>query len=616
MKLNKIFKISAGAALALGMTACSSDYLDLKPEGLLEYEEVLTTEEGAELAINGMCRFMYKQYSGINTGDLGFNGEPSLLQYYGEVMGRDYVSTFWMYYGGQTLLDWTQMNSSDYGGAQAAWGYCYGLISEANNLLTFVPKVTTASGETEEAEYGVGTNTAYNPVPDVSGGFAFRYAQALTIRAHAYIHLMQIYCSRYEQRYTTSGEWSLTVPLRLEYVSPESDMNCPLATWEELKNQIYADLAQAIELYEASGSRRSYDWEPDEQVAKGLLSRIAMINHDWSTAQKMAQEARKGYPIMTSDEYQHGFAEPNSEWMWTDSGEFQGLYFWSFGATYACNGAYPTRWGTIGAGGINQDLIKEFWSDSKILKGGMYDLRASLYYSPRNVLGASLKSKFWNRNDCNEQTMNINGSTSSEFHTQFVTFCESRYKIVEQFGWLPPYTYFGYPMGQGATTCAATFGAQFKFWGTDVYSSSKYPFMRASELLLTEAEAAYMLGDENAANELLTELNSQRYSAKSNGESRYDATYTGNDLLEAIKLYRRLELWGEGFAWFDAKRWNEPLVRTAWTSGDINSGNWPSRYAFTFNTDESNGWRWRIPKNELNYNRAIDYSQATTGYDW
>lgn len=606
MKLNKIFNISAGIALILGATACSGDYLDLKPEGTLEYEAVLTNEEGASLAVNGMCQAMYKQWSSISDGSLGFNGEPEMLQYYGEVMGQDYVSIYWMGYGGQTLMSWTQMNSSDYSGALAAWAYCYNLISQANNLLTFTPKVLDEDGNETEEEFGVGTNTAFNPVPDINGLYAFRYAQALTFRAHAYIHLLQIYCARYEDRFTSNGDWSLTVPLRLKYQEPEGDLNCPLATWEELVNQIYADLDQALTLYQESGARRSNQWEPDMNVAKGLLARVAMINHDWDTAYKMAGEARADYPLMSSDEYQQGFAIPNSEWMWTNSGEFQAIYFWSYGATYACNGAYPCRWGTIGAGGINNDLIKE--TDA-------YDLRAALYFSPRNVAG-DLKIKFWNRDDCQEQTMDINYSTNSTLHQQFVTFCTNRYRLVSEFGWDPPYTYYGAPLSSSYTTCAAVFGAQFKFWGTDNYSSSFYPFMRASEMLLIQAEAAYEMGEEKTADDLLRELNVKRYSEDRNGNTRYKGSYSGAALYEAIKLFRRMELWGEGFNWFDFKRWNEPIVRRAWAQGDQNSGNWPERYAMEFSPEESNGWRWRIPKNELNYNRDINYSQATTGYDW
>ena len=619
MKLNKIFNISAGIALVIGSAACSSDYLDLKPEGTLDYEDVLTNEQGAELAINGLCNSMYKQYSGISDGSLGFNGEPEMLQFYGEAVGIDYVSTYWIMYGGATLLNWDQprgssaMNSS--GGSQPAWGYLYGLISQANNLISYTPKVTDEEGNVVEEEYGIGTNSAYNAVPDIEGAYAFRYAQALTFRAHAYIHLLQIYCARYEQRLTPEGNWSLTVPLRLKYVEPEGDLSCPLATWEELVNQIYADLSQALALYEESGMRRQHNWEPDADIAKGLFSRVALINHDWETARTMAKEARENYPIMSSEEYMEGFAVPNSEWMWTNSGDFQGMYFWSFGALYACNGAYPCRWGTIGAGGINNDLIKQFSSSNTILKNAAYDQRASLYFSPRNVLG-NMKNNFWATDNCNAQTMDIRNSTSGEFSSEFINFATNKYKNVKDFGWDPPYTYYGAPLSGAYTTCTATFGAQFKFWGTDPYSSSFYPFMRGSEMLLNEAEAAYQMGDEKAADDLLYELNVKRHSTNSSGASRYTASYSGADLWEAIKLYRRMELWGEGFNFFDFKRWNEPFTRTAWNG--IDSGNWPETYAKSFGTDASNGWRWRIPTTEINYNEALGEMRSTIslGYDW
>lgn len=627
MKLNKFFNISAGIALILGGTACSSDYLDLEPEGTLDYQETLTNEEGATLAVYGMCNSMYKQYSGIDDGSLGFNGEPELVMYYGDAVGVDYVSTYWMMYGGITLLNWDgekssgRMNAS--GGSQPAWGYCYGIISQANNLLTYTPKVKDEAGNDVEKDYGISSNTlqygyagAYNPVPDVNGLYAFRYAQALTFRAHAYIRLLQIYCARFENRITTNGDWSLTVPLRLKYEEAEGDLNCPLATWEELVNQIYGDLAQALELYQLSGSRRSYEWEPDIDVAKGLFSRVAMINHDWETARTMASEARQNYPIMSMSDYNKGFAEPTSEWLWTNSGVSAGIYFWSFGALYACNGAYPTRWGTIAAGGINNDLINEFTSTAKTLTSGAYDQRASLFFSPRNVLGNALKLGFYDTNNCDQQYMNANQSISGDFHSEFVRFCTTRYRNVQDFGWLPPYTYYQNPISNNATTCAATFGAQFKFWGTDPYGTTFFPFMRSSELLLTEAEAAYMMGDESAADQLLYDLNINRYSTNNSGATRYTASYSGEKLYEAIKLYRRLELWGEGFSWFDAKRWNQPISRTAWARNDINSGNWPERFAVTFEVTASNGWRWRIPSTELNYNTAIDRSMASLGYDW
>ena len=610
MKKNKIFNIAAGIALVVGATGCSSDYLDLHPEGTLAYDDVLTNGQGATLAVHGMCNAMYKQYSALYDYNW-FNGEPWLSMYYGEVVGQDYISLFW-FRSYPTLVNWTQMNQQGYG-ARIAWSYCYGLISQANNLLTYTPK-QGANGEVVNYPYPEGTQLAKdengNPIPDFSESenpeeYAFRYAQALTFRAHAYSRLMQIYAPRWDDRYNYLGEEKLTVPLRLEYVAPEGDLDCPLSPMSVVMDQIYADLYQAIKLYEQSGYSRSYDWEPDLQICKGIFARAALLKNDYKTAQTMAHDARQGYTIMSADDYLAGFAEPTSEWMWTNSGEAQGLYYASFGATYACNGAYPCLWGSIGAGAIDNELLKQ---------ANNRDRRGSIFFAPKNSLANS--RYFWG-DGCDSRTMNVNSSTSP-LHQDFVSFAETQYnRVGKPNGWYPPYTYQGYPLNTSFTVCTAQFGAQFKFWGTDGYSSSFFPFMRASEMLLIEAEAAWQNGDENTSRQLINELNVKRFSTRNSDGSSYwtDITSSGDQLLDDIKLYRRLELWGEGFNWFDFKRWKEPIIRVAWQSGDTNSGNWPASVAGEYPVELNRGWRYRIPSVEYNYNHAIDQTIVNSNED-
>ena len=91
--------------------------------------------------------------------------------------------------------------------------------------------------------------------------------------------------------------------------------------------------------------------------------------------------------------------------------------------------------------------------------------------------------------------------------------------------------------------------------------------MRASEMAYTEAEAAYRNGDEATARRILVELN------KDIRDPNYDCTSGGEALLREIKDYRTFELWGEGFNWFDLKRWHDPLVRVGWEAGNPESGN-------------------------------------------
>lgn len=84
------------------------------------------------------------------------------------------------------------------------------------------------------------------------------------------------------------------------------------------------------------------------------------------------------------------------------------------------------------------------------------------------------------------------------------------------------------------------------------YGDSYFPWMRATEMLLTEAEAAYMAGDEPTAKSVIEELNSIRIPG-------YEAP-SGDALLEDIRLSRRIELWGEAIAGLISNvgifRWN------------------------------------------------------------
>lgn len=81
-----------------------------------------------------------------------------------------------------------------------------------------------------------------------------------------------------------------------------------------------------------------------------------------------------------------------------------------------------------------------------------------------------------------------------------------------------------------------------------------YVFMRASEMYLIRAEAAARLGNTSEATATLEELVQERYPA-------YTAPTGATALLNEILLQRRIELWGEGFAFTDIKRLKVGLNR-------------------------------------------------------
>ncbi|KIO53087.1 carbohydrate-binding protein SusD [Flavobacterium hibernum] len=136
------------------------------------------------------------------------------------------------------------------------------------------------------------------------------------------------------------------------------------------------------------------------------------------------------------------------------------------------------------------------------------------------------------------------------------------------------------------------------------YTSQKYlaistgdsrcdiPYMRVAEMYLIEAEAKAKLGLADASTVLFNLV-------KTRNPSYVLSTKTGQALVDEIWFQRRIELWGEGFRFYDLKRTNSALDRSganhdsAITNGVINV---PA-------TDKR--WQWLIPRAEINANPLI-----------
>lgn len=80
--------------------------------------------------------------------------------------------------------------------------------------------------------------------------------------------------------------------------------------------------------------------------------------------------------------------------------------------------------------------------------------------------------------------------------------------------------------------------------------------MRSAEMLLAEAECAARLGNVEEATDLLYTLQKKR------DPQAVKPQLTSGTILDAIHTERRKELWGEGFALTDIKRFRKPLERT------------------------------------------------------
>lgn len=119
------------------------------------------------------------------------------------------------------------------------------------------------------------------------------------------------------------------------------------------------------------------------------------------------------------------------------------------------------------------------------------------------------------------------------------------------------------------------------------------PLMRASEMFLIEAEAlARAGGQEVAARQALFTLASQR-------DPNYVlSTNSGQALINEIMIQRRVELWGEGFRFYDLKRTNSPLDRSGANHNASLAG------VITVPAGDKT-WQFLIPQSELNNTNGV-----------
>lgn len=137
-----------------------------------------------------------------------------------------------------------------------------------------------------------------------------------------------------------------------------------------------------------------------------------------------------------------------------------------------------------------------------------------------------------------------------------------------------------------------------KFRVADVnLSIGDVPYMRAAEMYLIEAEALARQGNNAGAADAL-------YTLAVNRDTKYTkSTKTGADLIEEIMVQRRVELWGEGFRFYDIKRTNGALNRNggnhnvSYTNGvmDVPAGD--KRWQFLLPQDEINNTNGLVVQN-------------------
>lgn len=549
MKHITTYILAMGIGLA-GLTSCSDSWLETNSTQATEGNTLFATTSNARLAINGLCRTMVQQHSYY--GQM-FNGEGTMKLLYGEYPGETfffpYMAPGWSpVMNGESTI--TQSNSSIYD--SYPWYYYYMLVSGANALIG---RIDAAEGTQEEKD--------------------FLKAEALTFRAYSFMRLVEIYCDPW---HLSNNGANSGIVLRLKEVAnagEETDM--PLSTMAQTYEQIYKDLDEAIRLYQSSGLSRNEVYSdasstvsyPDETVAHSIYARAALNKQDYDKALSEAKLALgDSYTLMDNNNYYSGFATPNDEWVWgvyNDTSET--IWYFGWQLFMACNGYYAQQGINIC---INRSFIEQF-PDTDIRKG--------LFLTEKTFLGEG--ESFTDVVDV------ADGMTTGKFLTQ---------KTYDQAN--------AYVKATVPNAVEQNFAyASLKFQATGQPAVGCQPIIRNSELLLIQAEAAYYKdATGKQSQDALIALNKL-----SGRDVNYTCTKTGNALLEEIKKYRALELWGEGFDWFDHKRWGEEISRPSIAQ----NGNFSSYVAGTYGFEDgayvSTFWKWILPGRETDYNSAIDY---------
>lgn len=508
-------------------------------------------------------RSLYTQYSDVGFNAPQANGEPYIMQAVGDAFSQDLISGLAM----KTNFGWELLKKNNLVLQATPWEMCFSSVALANFVISQLDRF---EGNVTSDEIDVVR------------------ARMLVLRSHAYWRLLQIYGSRWQD---SNGGEAYCVPLETTFSAEHQ----PLAKMKDILAQCYADLDQAIAVFTRVPAVSSDILMPGLDVARAVKMRLAMLREDWSTARDLAAAIMTGKTLSTPDDLKAGFFTPTRSWLWGATNGYEimpgagerGLYYWGAQSFNTCNGVYPSNW-QYAPGAIDKDLY---------LSIPETDMRRRLFAMP-DYPKLPTWNAWYNPNNVDSQTLTyLRGGSWQSGSSMFSSILAS----AKPTGATDPA--FARSDSYSTNYIPVQFGAQVKFYASQPYYSltDAVVFLRVEEVLLSQAEAAYRLGDENMARQLLISLNISR-------DPSYSCTASGEALLQEIQRYRRIELWGEGHGWFDQKRWNLPIERRLYVSGDTSSGNWPASMSGTLSTSDINGWRYPIPAYAVKENTRIDVS--------
>ncbi len=381
--------------------------------------------------------------------------------------------------------------------------------------------------------------------------------QALGFRAWAYLNLVQIY------QFTYKGHESApAVPIVTEEMTAEETNNNPRATVQAVYDFIMKDLDEAVSLLTNTRDDKS---QININVAYGLRARANLLMQNWAAAAADADKALEGYVPYTIEQVSKPAfnSSTSNAWIWanivTETNDIVQsgiLNFPSHMCSFTGNGYAPDLAGRY----INSKLYEQI-PDEDVRKG-WWALADSVFDKEGKFTG-------W---DFTQKTPHVDWEWSirSEGKNE---------NIAEWKDWQAPYLNVKFGPYQ------------------DIYNNATnacdFPLMRAEEMILIKAEGLAMSGGngKKVLEDFVKEYRNPSYVCTAS---------TPEEIQDEIWFQRRIELWGEGFSFFDMMRLKKPLDRT--------DANFPEDVAYNLPA-ESPIFLWLIPEDEINNNGGISQDE-------
>lgn len=378
-------------------------------------------------------------------------------------------------------------------------------------------------------------------------------AQGLATRAYAYYLLVNMY----QFSYCVNPD-APCVPIITDQNLDDAAVNgSPQATVQQVWDQVEADVKDALGYLadaKQAGITRPDRRFVDEAVLHGMLARTYLFTQQWNKAAEEAQAA-----ISLTDAVPYSIAEASVPGFYNLSNP---NYMW---------GIQNLASMSFTQGVVNFASMMGSWMPNGYCSAGCVRRISKKLYA--EIPTTDARKNWW---------LDGNANIPATLPSAYVSYINSQQGKGGEFK-----AYFQVKFAAAENTPGTASGA------TDV------PMMRVEEMYLILAEAQGMVNPAQGAATLQKFVSTYR-----DPEYQCDAT-TKEEIQYDVWMQRRIELWGEGFAFFDLMRLNKGINR-------LGCG-FPTAWVFVVAPDD-NVLHYQITSPELSANPALDKNMYDTGW--